>query len=83
MHIYDYSHDIYVTEAWFTCEIKFHKIILHYCTYTSDFESCMALDFTNILEPKSNYEYDTYAMSFQNETFKSFAQNKQIYRPLV
>lgn len=67
MHIYDYSHDIYVTEAWFTCEIKFHKI----CTYTSDFESCMALDFTNILEPKSNYEYDTYPMSFQNETFNS------------
>lgn len=26
---------------------------------------------TSILEPKSNYEDDTYPMSFQNETFNS------------
>lgn len=55
---------IHVTEAWFTCG-KTNSIKSFYNTNTSDFES------TSILEPKSNYEDDTYPMSFQNETFNS------------
>lgn len=64
MYIYDYSYDIYVIEVWFICEIKFYKIILYYCIYISDFDSCMVFDFINILELKLNYEYDMYVMLF-------------------
>lgn len=58
---------IHVTEAWFTCgktnSIKSFSIQIP--------AILRAGSSTSILEPKSNYEDDTYPMSFQNETFNS------------